>query len=112
MTEISVIYVGPLASGRIESRYNDTVIEFVNGEPVKVDDWVAKGHPGEPGTCEVDGKAEEFTGSPPVGSVVLEDPIPPLGGLLDQPDNWQLATPGKEKKTPPKSDPDNPKDEG
>lgn len=111
MTDVKIVYVGPLAGGVIESRYSDESYPFERDVPVTVPDWVAKGHPGEPGTCEVDGKVEQFTGSPPIGAAVLEDPIPPLGGLLDQADNWKLATPAKEK-TPPKSKEPDPKDEG
>ncbi len=103
MSEIAVIYTGPLASGTIVSPYADEVYEFTAGEKVTVPEWLAKGHPGEPGTCDAGDGPVPFTShaSLPVGAAVLEEPIPPIGGLRAQSDAWKLATHGKEKKTAP-----------
>jgi hypothetical protein len=89
---VTIIYIGPHASGVLSPMYSDESYEFVNGKPFDVPDWVANGHPGEPGVYEdADGPHEFTSASTPIGGVVLEDCIPPLGGLLDQPDNWTTA---------------------
>lgn len=95
MTEktVTVVYVGPHASGVLAPFYSDEVYPFVKGEPLDIPEWVANGHPGEPGTFEDAAGVHEFTNAAePIGGVVLEDPIPPIGGLLaDQSDHWITA---------------------
>lgn len=96
---VTLIYTGPLASGEVRSDFDDTVYPFTRGGTVTVPEWLAHGHPGEPGVYEDDEGRHEFTTTAdiPAGAVIIEDRIPPLGGLLDQPDNWTTAPKPKTK---------------
>lgn len=102
MSEVKITYIGPHASVTVPNPYGHT-FTVNRGETVTVEDWVANGHPGEPGTYQGDKGPEPFTGQPPIGSVILEDPIPPLEGLLAQKPNWRK---------PPNSHPKTRKDKG
>lgn len=113
MELVDVVYVGPMGSVEIHTGHdvredlNDGEwVTVAHGETVAVPAWKAHGAPSLPGLALVDDEEVEFGyGEEPAGEV-LYAPVPPLGGLLDQVDNWVLPGEFKKAKSTGKAKPD------
>ena len=93
------IYLGHDVRDDLDGRGWVTV---ARGDTVDLPAWKCDGAPALPGVCVVDGAEVPFDyGDEPAGPVVVQA-VPPISGLLDQPDNWQ---PAKTRKTDPNPDP-------
>ena len=95
---MKVTYIGPHDAANIfvghdvrEDLDHLGWVTVANGETVDLPAWKCEGAPALPGVALVDGAEVPFDyGDDPPGPVVVPA-VPPISGLLDQPDNWVPA---------------------